>query len=89
MEVLQGAKTEQEALAFEVFFRQFTGVRMLEEDLAVRAAANYRALRRRGVTVRSTIDMIIATFCIERNHSLLADDRDFLPMAEHLGLRLI
>ena len=46
-------------------------------DLAVRAAAHYRTLRSRGITIRKTIDVIIATFCIEHGHHLLHDDRDF------------
>ena len=62
---------------------------MLDPDLAVRAARNVRALRGRGITVRKTMDIIIGTFCIERGHQLLHEDRDFLPMARHLGLRVL
>jgi predicted nucleic acid-binding protein len=61
---------------------------MLSPGLAIRAAANYRMLRDRGITVRKTIDMIIGTYCIEHGHSLLQRDKDYLPMAEHLGLKL-
>ena len=61
---------------------------MLGESLAVRAARNYRSLRERGTTVRKTVDMIIGTFCIEGGHRLLHDDRDFAPMAQHLGLQV-
>jgi predicted nucleic acid-binding protein len=46
-------------------------------------------LRHRGVTVRKTIDVIIATFCVRNGHVLLHADRDFAPMAEHLGLRTL
>ena len=53
---------------------------------AWKAAENYRELRRRGITVRKTIDGIIATACIEANLPLLFSDRDFLPYVEHLGL---
>jgi predicted nucleic acid-binding protein len=53
----------------------------------VASAQNYRLLRGRGVTVRKTIDVLIATFCIRSGHVLLHTDRDFEPMAEHLGLR--
>ncbi len=60
---------------------------MLDAELAVRAAANYRALRGKSVTVRKTIDVIIGTFCIEHGHVLLHADRDFEPMRRHLGLR--
>src|SRR6266702_1365346 len=51
-----------------------------------RAARNYRKLRELGITLRKTADIIIGTFCIERRHLLLHDDRDFAPMEEHLGL---
>ncbi len=61
---------------------------MLDPDLAVRAAANYRALRRMGVTLSKIADLIIGTFCIERHHMLLHDDRDFDALQRHLGLRV-
>ena len=86
-EVLQGARSEQDAHAVERALRRFTLVSMLDADLAVRAAANYRVLRSKGVTVRKTIDVIIGTFCIEHGHALLHADRDFEPMRRHLGLR--
>ena len=54
---------------------------------AVRVAENDRALRKRGVTIRKTIDTFIATFCIDENHPLLFTDKDFEPFVEHLGLR--
>jgi predicted nucleic acid-binding protein len=56
---------------------------------ALAAAANYRALRRKGVTVRGTIDCLIATFCIENSLPLLHNDRDFDPFEEHLGLQVV
>ena len=60
---------------------------MLERDIALASARNYRRLRTRGVTVRKTIDMFIATFCLENGHALLHSDRDFDPIAEDLGLK--
>jgi predicted nucleic acid-binding protein len=62
---------------------------MLDTDLAVIAATHYRRLRELGITVRKTIDLIIGTFCIAGGHALLMADRDFAPMAEHLGLTLV
>ena len=59
---------------------------MLDGRLASAAARNYRRLRALGITVRKTADIIIGTFCIERGHALLHDDRDFAPMETHLGL---
>ena len=60
---------------------------MLNPELAIKAAENYRSLRQRGITVRKTVDTIIATFCIEHDLPLLFSDRDFLPFCQHLGLR--
>ena len=88
-EVLQGLRSEREARLVERGLRQFEAVSLLDSDLAVRAAANYRSLRSRGLTIRKTIDIIIGTFCIERGHALLHDDRDFEPMVRFLGLRTI
>lgn len=56
--------------------------------LALRAVRNYRALRDRGITIRKAADIVIGTFCIEHGHRLLHDDRDFVPMEAHLGLRV-
>ncbi|SDR60615.1 hypothetical protein SAMN05444161_7652 [Rhizobiales bacterium GAS191] len=88
LEVLQGARDEAHATRIEHNLRRFRIEPMLDDALAVKAARHYRSLRREGITVRKTIDMIIATFCLERGHALLHDDRDFDPMASHLGLRL-
>jgi predicted nucleic acid-binding protein len=86
LEVLQGARDERHASAIEHHLRQFEVRSMLDEHLAIRAARHHRVLRQNGITIRKTIDMIIATFCIEGRHSLLHADRDFDPMADHLGL---
>jgi len=63
--------------------------RMLDSGIAVKAARNYRILRGRGITLPGTIDLIIATFCVEHGYSLLHDDRDFDVMAAHIGLRVL
>ena len=57
------------------------------QDVAIKAAVNVRALRARGITVRKTIDTVIATRCIESGYRLLYSDRDFDPFVIHLGLR--
>jgi predicted nucleic acid-binding protein len=62
---------------------------MVGQEVALASARNYRLLRQRGVTVRKTIDVMIATFCIRNGHVLLHGDRDFAPMAEHLGLQTV
>jgi predicted nucleic acid-binding protein len=87
LEILQGTRDEKHAARTERSLRQFKVVSMLDDRLAAKAARNYRTLRGRGITVRKTVDMIIGTFCIERGHELLHDDRDFDPMVEYLGLR--
>ncbi len=56
-------------------------------DIAIQAARNYRVLRSMGVTVRKTINTLIATRCIASGHRLLYSDRDFDPFVLHLGLR--
>ena len=89
LEVLQGLRSDAEAVRVERALRRFDVAPMLDPDRAARAAANYRALRALGVTVRKTVDLVIGTFCIDGGHALLHDDRDFDPMAEHLGLRTV
>lgn len=88
-EILQGLRSDREALLVERALRRFEIAPMLDPDLAVRAAAFYRRLRTKGVTIRKTIDLIIGTFCIARGHVLLHADRDFDPMKDHLGLRVL
>jgi predicted nucleic acid-binding protein len=86
LEVLQGARTEAHAARIERGLRRYTAVPLLSADLAPRAARNYRRLRELGV---KTADIIIGTFCIENRHALLHDDRDFVPMEQHLGLVVV
>lgn len=88
-EVLQGLASEREATLVESALRRFAMEPMVSPGLAAQAAANYRALRGRGVTVRRTIDLLIGTFCIERGHALLHSDRDFDGMERFLGLAVV
>ena len=60
---------------------------MLDVNLAIRAASNYRTLRQKGATIRKAADLIIGTYCLEFDHQLLHNDRDFDPMVTHLGLQ--
>ena len=85
-EVLQGLDGEREALEIESLLRRFEVVPMAGDAIAVAAARNFRSLRKRGVTVRKTIDLLIGTWCIENRKPLLHNDSDFRPMARHLGL---
>jgi predicted nucleic acid-binding protein len=88
-EVLQGVRSETQAREVEAALRRFELVTLVDPDLAVKAAENYRFLRRRGITIRTTVDLIIGTFCMERGHALLHSDRDFEPMERFLGLRTV
>lgn len=85
-EVLQGLNSEQTARLVEGVLRRFDIVPMAGETIAIAAASNFRSLRRRGITVRKTIDLLIGTWCIENRMALLHNDNDFRPMARHLGL---
>ena len=88
-EVLQGVRDERQAVAVETDLSKLEVFEMHSVALAVQAAKNYRILRGRGRTVRKTIDVLIATFCIEQQHSLLHRDRDFDPFEELLGLSVV
>ena len=76
LEILQGVASEREARRVESALRQLDVAPMLDPDLAVQGAAKDRRLRRRGVTVRKSINLIIGTFCIVKGHRLLTSDRD-------------
>lgn len=89
LELLQGARDDTHAARIETRMLQFEVASLLDFELARIAARNYRKLRNLGYTPRSTADVIIGTYCIERGHSLLHDDRDFAPMQTHLGLRCV
>ena len=89
LEVLQGARDDAHAERIQRELRRYEIVSLLDANLARLAARNYRKLRDLGVTIRKTADVIIGTFCIEHRHALLHDDRDFVPMEAHLGLRVV
>lgn len=87
-EVLQGFDDERD---FHQARRMLTTLLVVElggQDVAIQAAKNFRILRRKGATVRKTIDTVIATRCIESGYELLHNDRDFDAFAKHLGLRV-
>jgi predicted nucleic acid-binding protein len=86
VEVLQGFRNERDVATARQLFRSLALLPLLGGSNPWKAAENYRQLRRKGITVRKTIDGIIATACIEANLPLLFSDRDFQPYVEHLGL---
>ena len=85
-EVLQGLDSERAAGEVEALLRRFEIVPMVGAAIALAAARNFRSLRRRGITIRKTIDLLIGTWYIENRRLLLHNDSDFRPMARHLGL---
>lgn len=88
-EVLQGFDDERDFNTARKMLTALTVVELGGEEIAIQAAKNFRALRRLGVTVRKTIDTVIATRCIESGYDLLHNDRDFDPFARHLGLVVV
>jgi len=88
-EVLQGFRHDPDFEQVRRTLGKFAQVNMVDIPLAVQSARNYRFLRQKGVTVRKTIDSLIATYCIENEHELLHNESDFDGYEKHLGLRVI
>jgi predicted nucleic acid-binding protein len=88
-ELSQGVRDDRSFLAMRRELADLTVFDSVGEHIAVSSARNYRQLRSRGITVRKTIDCLIATFCIENDFALLHRDRDFDAFETHLGLRVI
>lgn len=86
-EILQGFESEKDFNAAKENLLQFTIESNLNSELALLSAQNFRFLRRKGVTIRKTIDSLIATFCIENDYYLLHNDKDFIPFEKYLGLK--
>jgi len=87
IEVLQGFRREKDYKTARELLTSLTIFTLGGQDIALKSAANFRLLRKKGVTVRKTIDVLIATFCIDRNLPLLHSDKDFEPFHHHLNLR--
>lgn len=85
-EVLQGFRTDKDYTIAKALMEELTVFDMLGKDMAIKSAENFRKLRKTGVTIRKTADVIIASFCIEHRIPLLFSDKDFKPFVEHLGL---
>ena len=86
-EVLQGFASDRDFNRARKLLASVPLIPLVGEDIALQAARNFRKLRTLGVTIRKTIDTLIATSCIEKKFSLLYSDRDFDPFVQHLGLR--
>lgn len=86
LEILQGFKSDKDYTMAKSTLSTLEQYEMFNQAQALKSAENYRALRKKGLTIRKTTDVIIATFCIENGLPLLFSDRDFIPFVDHLGL---
>ena len=89
LEVLQGFRDERDFRTAKRLLGTLPVFNLCNVHLAIEAAGNYRYLRSKGVTVRKTVDMVIATFCISQELPLLHNDRHFEPMSKYLGLQVV
>jgi predicted nucleic acid-binding protein len=89
MEVLQGVRGDKTFDRVREELETFALIEICGYHIALQAAKNHRALKARGISVRKTIDTLIATRCIEDGIPLLHSDRDFEPFVEHLGLKSV
>ena len=87
VEVLQGFRSDSDFKAAKQALSKLPSFDLLGQKRAERAAMRYRKLRKNGVTIRKTVDIIVASFCIDEGFPLLFSDRDFLPMVKYLGLK--
>jgi predicted nucleic acid-binding protein len=87
VEILQGFRSDKQYNMVRELLEPLQKFEMLGLDIAAKSADNYRKLRKKGITIRKTTDVIIATYCIEKNIPLLFTDRDFIPFVKHLGLK--
>ncbi len=88
-EVLQGFRNDKDYKTAKEILTSLNIYEMLGVELALESAANFRKLRKKGITIRKTADVIIATYSIENKMPLLFSDKDFLPFVEHLRLRSV
>jgi len=88
-EVLQGFGNDREFEQAKALLMTLELENLGGQKIAIQAARNYRNLRARGITIRKTIDSLIATWCIENGSQLLYSDRDFDPFCKYLGLKTI
>jgi predicted nucleic acid-binding protein len=88
-EVLQGFRTERDYRRASQLLERLEFRAMLGREVALLTARNYRQLCQKGVTPRKTIDVMIASFCLQNDYRLLHSDRDFDLMEKHLGLRVV
>ena len=86
-EVLQGFRSDTDYKAAKNVLTSLTTYNLLGKELAIKSANNFRKLRKKGITIRETADVIIATYCIENKIPLLFTDKDFVPFVVNLRLK--
>jgi len=86
LEILRGFRSDRDYKTAKKYLSTLRQYNMLTPELAIKAAENYRELRKKGITIRKTADIIIASFCIEKKLPLLFTDKDFIPFTQHLNL---
>ncbi|MBZ0198804.1 MAG: PIN domain nuclease [Ignavibacteriaceae bacterium] len=89
LEVLQGFKNDKDFEAAKNVLNIFPCFNMLGEEIAIECVNNYLILRKKGISIRKTIDVIISTFCIINDIQLLHNDKGFFPFEKHLGLQSV
>ena len=85
-EVLQGFRVDKDYVTAKSLFEDLIIFDLVGKDMAIKSAENFRTLRKKGITIRKPVAVIIASFCIERKLPLLFSDRDFTPFVKNLGL---
>ncbi len=89
LEILQGFGSDSDYATGRKIMESLPFFNLCGREIAITASGNYRKLRKKGITIRKTIDMVIATFCLENKIRLLHNDKDFLPLQEFTGLKAI
>jgi len=89
VEVLQGFRDDKDYETAKNVLNSFPCFSIYGEEIAIKSANNYRILRKKGITICKTIDIIIGTFCIENELILLHNDKDFFPLEKQLGLQSV
>ena len=86
LEILLGIRDDREYRMTKQSLETLEQLEMFGKGMSEKCAENYRVLRKKGITIRKTTDVIIATYCIEQKLPLLFSDQDFIPFVDHLGL---
>ena len=89
LEILQGIRENKEYKRLKSLLGRLDQYTLFDKDMVAHCADHYRSLRKKGITIRKTADVIIATFCIQNHIPLLYTDKDFDPFVNHLKLRKV